>query len=517
MKKILFMAATAACMGVMTSCSQEDDIVASSGIDNNTIVFATSSAKAATRSAVTINSLDKFTVSAVTDKNESLFSNELFTFDATANVFKSASPILWPDAMNLSFYAINDPGTLAVDANNVPEYTYSNWTAEKDIVAATVKTGSRQTPYPLTFKHLTSQIYVSAAASDKTFDLTYKLVSINLTAPSTGKYSFSNETDGVGTWEIDDTKTSVYSYDSNLPVSFKNDQDVSFSSYYWNILPVSKGVVSFAVEYQVYQGDRLLCDYTGANKKICEVVNPNLMAGKKYNYHFVLSANTNEITFTMSMSDWENGNSSSFITSTDKSNGHEFVDLQLPSGNKWSKMNLGASVPEEYGDYYAWSEIEPRYTSLHFTNPYSLAINGWKPGRDNGYSMSDMPNYTGGDLDASHDAARQNWGANWRIPTKEDFQELFDNCDLVGVTINGYPCNKFTSRVNGKYILLPLAGYIRSCGTGMTGGRGVYWTSTNSTTEQDRAGLYELDYSSVRSYYTMDYSFGISIRPVFSK
>ena len=69
MKKFLFLAAIAASMGVMTSCSQEDDYMPSSSIDSNSIVFSTSSAKAnakaATRSAVTLNSINKFTVSAV--------------------------------------------------------------------------------------------------------------------------------------------------------------------------------------------------------------------------------------------------------------------------------------------------------------------------------------------------------------------------------------------------------------------------------------------------------------------
>lgn len=508
------MAAIAACMGVMTSCSQEDDIVASSGIDSNTIVFATSPVKAETRSAVTINSIDKFNVSAVSDENKPLFSNELFTYDSSAKVFKSGTPFFWPTTQKLSFYAINDPGTLSVDENKIPKYTYSDWTAEKDIVAATVKAGTRQTPYPLTFKHLTSQIYVSAEAADKTNDLTYKLVSIKLTAPSTGTYSFASETNGVGTWEIDGTKTSVYSYDNNLPVSFKQDKDVSFGSTYWNILPVSEGLISFAVEYQVIQDGRIICDYTGDNKKICDVGNPRFKAGYKYSYRFTLSANIDEITFTMSMSDWANGNSSTIITSPVEANGHEYVDLELPSGVKWATMNVGAISPDQYGDYFAWSETEPRYLDKSQNNYYSMTFGGWKSEHSYGYSAFDTPSYSEATLDALHDAASQNWGGNWRTPTKEEFIELNNNCTLEFINLNGSPCNKYTSNINGKSIVLPQAGSIKNCATSAQGSRGHYWTSTKSTSNYNKAIFFEIFAPVVYPSFDKDISEGLPVRPV---
>lgn len=515
MKKFLFFAALAASMGIMTSCSQEDDYISSSGIDSNTIVFATSPTKGETRSAVTINSIDNFTVSAVSDDNKPLFSNEMFTYDGSAKVFKSQTPFFWPTTQKLSFYAINDPGTLSVDANNVPKYTYSDWTAEKDIVAATVKAGTRQTPYPLTFKHLTSQIYVSSEAADKTNDLSYKLVSIKLTAPSTGTYSFATETNGVGTWEIDGTKTSEYSYDDNLPVSFKQDKDVSFGSTYWNILPVFEGMISFAIEYQVIQDGKIICDYTGDNKKVCEIGNPRFKAGYKYCYRFTLSANIEEITFTMSMSDWENGNTSTIITSPVEANGHEYVDLELPSGIKWATMNVGAISPDQYGDYFAWSETVPRYTSKTQNNYYSLALNGWTDEHDWGYSNLDYPSYSNATLDALHDAARQNWGGNWRTPTKEEFIELNNNCTLEFVNLNGSPCNKYISKINGKSIVLPQAGSIKNGTPNSLGSRGHYWTSTKSTNNINKAIFFEVFAPIVYTSYDMDTCNGLTVRPVF--
>ncbi|MCI7430492.1 MAG: hypothetical protein MSS84_06410, partial [Bacteroidales bacterium] len=45
---------------------------------------------------------------------------------------------------------------------------------------------------------------------------------------------------------------------------------------------------------------------------------------------------------------------------SDPANGHDYVDLGLPSGTKWATCNVGASTPEEYGNYYAWGETTPK-------------------------------------------------------------------------------------------------------------------------------------------------------------
>lgn len=309
MQKLLFLSAIAATMGVMASCS-EDDMLSPAVPDGNTIAFATQSAKPSTRSAVTINNIDRFTVSAVDDENTPFFNNEEFIFNPSVNVFTSVTPHYWPTTGTLSFYAISDPGHRTVDESNVPMFTYENWAAEKDLVAATVKAGEKQIPYPLVFKHLTSQVYVSAEAEDKTEELTYKLVSVRMTAPSTGTYSFADATGGVGTWNTDKTKTSEYSYDDALPMTFRHHGEIMTSSCYWNILPFADGEIHFDVEYQVLQNGRIISDFTGANAKECIASSQTLLSGKRYIYNFVLTRGSDEtITFTLTMSDWENGGS----------------------------------------------------------------------------------------------------------------------------------------------------------------------------------------------------------------
>ena len=169
--------------------------------------------------------------------------------------------------------------------------------------------------------------------------------------------------------------------------------------------------------------------------------------------------------------------------------GHEYVDLGLPSGLKWATCNVGATKPEEYGNYYAWGETAPK-------SSYSS---------DN-YSYSDNPD---------KDAARANWGGQWRMPTKEEWQELLDNCTWTWVEgYNGGENNGYqVTGSNGNSIFLPAAGYRSRDDLYYAGDRGYYWSSSLGTDYPDDA-WYVLFYSDnvLRSIDGRYY--GQSVRPV---
>lgn len=304
MKKIFFLSVFA--LGLMTSCSK-DDLTSAPSYDNNAIAFATKSAyKAITRSGATINSIDKFTVSAVDESETPFFSGVEFSYNTAKGVFNSNTPYYWPLSGSLNFYAISNPGTVSLDAHNTPKYSYENWGGETDLVAATVLSGEKQIPYPLVFQHVLSQVYVSAEAKNKTEQLTYKLTSVEMTTPCNGTYSFANATAGIGTWEIDNNTGKEYSFADALPLSFTQTGSVSTSTTYWNILPVTDGKIQFRVGYQVFQNGQMIAEFSGANAKTCEVITPNLVSGKRYVYNFLLTRGTEDaITFTMSMADWD--------------------------------------------------------------------------------------------------------------------------------------------------------------------------------------------------------------------
>ena len=167
-------------------------------------------------------------------------------------------------------------------------------------------------------------------------------------------------------------------------------------------------------------------------------------------------------------------------------NGHAYVDLGLSV--KWATCNVGANAPEEYGDYFAWGEVEPK-------TEYNWSSYKWCNGSTNTqtkYNTSDsygtVDNKTV--LEAEDDAAAVNWGGNWRMPTKAEQDELRQQCTWTWTTQNGV--NGYTvTGPNGNSIFLPAAGYRYDSSFKYAGSRGYYWSSSLSTDYPgDACGLY---------------------------
>ena len=213
----------------------------------------------------------------------------------------------------------------------------------------------------------------------------------------------------------------------------------------------------------------------------------------------------------------------------------EYVDLGLPSGVKWATFNVGATKPEEYGDYFAWGETEPYYKDGYAQSNSPE----WKEGKSDGYDWS---SYTFGTsssgpfskyvtdssygtvdnktvLDLEDDAAHVNWGGSWRMPTDEEWKELIDNCtwtwtsDYNGTGVAGRIVTSNITGYTDKSIFLPAAG--RRGGTGFSdmGSYGYFWSSSLRTG-------YPCDACNV--YFYSDYFnwgrnyryYGRSVRPV---
>ena len=152
--------------------------------------------------------------------------------------------------------------------------------------------------------------------------------------------------------------------------------------------------------------------------------------------------------------------------------GHGYVDLGLPSGKKWATCNVGATSAEDYGDYFAWGETSPKAeyswdTYLHWND---IDGDGWC---DNGEATinSDISG------NAQYDAATANWGGSWRMPTKDEMQELVDYCEWEWTQVNGVNGSKVVGS-NGSCIFLPAAGYRRGSSLNDAGTDGYFWSST---------------------------------------
>ena len=155
----------------------------------------------------------------------------------------------------------------------------------------------------------------------------------------------------------------------------------------------------------------------------------------------------------------------------------EVVDLGLPSGLKWRSMNVGASKPEEYGNYYAWAETSPKsnYASSNYKYPSTNYGDGIIV-----YAKYDTTPVQGDGktvLEAEDDAATANLGNGWRMPTFKEFKELRENCTWTWKTQNGVN-GMLVTGPNGKSIFLPAGGwYTNSTLTGKTT-YGSYWTAS---------------------------------------
>ena len=194
---------------------------------------------------------------------------------------------------------------------------------------------------------------------------------------------------------------------------------------------------------------------------------------------------------------------------------HQFVDLGLPSGTLWATMNIGANSPEEYGDYFAWGETAPK-------DDYSFSNYQWCNGSKSKLTKYCTDSSLGNngfiddktELDLDDDAARVNWGAEWKIPSKEQFKELINNCSSEWTTQNGVNGWLFTSS-NGATLFFPAEGARLGDNLSGAGEKGYYWSSSLYTTTPYQAYCLRFSNSpNVGWNYVAERRIGHSIRPV---
>ncbi len=209
----------------------------------------------------------------------------------------------------------------------------------------------------------------------------------------------------------------------------------------------------------------------------------------------------------------------------------DIVDLGLSV--KWASFNLGASTPEESGDYYAWGETDPYYE-----DGYALSESPvWIPSKAAGYdwatyywcegSGSSLTKYNTMSefgavddmtvLENDDDAAYGMLKGKWRMPTDEEWTELRDDCIWEWTTINGVGGYMVTSKKEeylDKWLFLPAAGFRYDTRLLSVGSGGYYWSSSLST-DRPIDGLY-VRFDAGTVYEGGSYRFcGHSIRPIY--
>ena len=156
----------------------------------------------------------------------------------------------------------------------------------------------------------------------------------------------------------------------------------------------------------------------------------------------------------------------------------EYVDLGLSV--KWATFNVGASKPEDYGDYFAWGETEPKEV-------YDWSTYKWCDGTENNITKY---NATDGltTLLPEDDAATMHWGGKWRMPTKKEIEELIDNCTWSESIRNGVKGYKVTSKHTGNSIFFPYSGYFNHDNSAtLQGEKTLFYTWSSEHSDNTRA------------------------------
>lgn len=187
-------------------------------------------------------------------------------------------------------------------------------------------------------------------------------------------------------------------------------------------------------------------------------------------------------------------------------NGHEWVDLGLPSGTKWATMNIGAYRSTDEGTYYAWGE----------TSTPNI-IEEW-------YDGTKVPNYcreccrlygrTMGSISGtSFDVAQSKWGSGWILPEKQDILELAKYCNLEVVNVSGVDGYKITGP-NGNYIFFPC---VSVCSGSLKPFKSIdtyscYWIGTES--DKDMGCLLHLDRMEIGTGGANNKNVGYAVRAI---
>ncbi|MBE6332934.1 MAG: hypothetical protein E7070_11690 [Bacteroidales bacterium] len=429
---------------------------------------------------------------------------------------EDGTQFFWPGDSAVSFYAVYPTAsddeasgrTWLYAANDSLVFTPDSY---EDILAAYAsgKASTTDGNVQLTFKHVSAKVALAACCDNA--DYNYVLTSVKLTVPSMASYKFSTQKISV----VPGVDSLVY--DAVLPYfGALSETAVGFDTAFFAADGTAGSTCRLDVSYKItitIGGSEIERTYTKS-------ATVNIIAGYENTVSMKLAGDT-----PLSINVVANGWTDEGIDAND----HGYVDLGLPSGTLWATCNVGASEPEEYGDYFAWAETEIHYT-------VSDADTTWLTGYSSGYSWtgykycqgsnSTMTKYcdnvsygTVADnklvLEAEDDAATANWGGSWRMPTKAEWQELNDNTTSEWITQNGIDGRIFTAP-NGNSIFLPAAGYRFTTSLLWEGTSGYYWSSSLQENRPYRAMLMLFDAEEVDPGNSMSRYDGLSIRPVMS-
>lgn len=354
------------------------------------------------------------------------------------------------------------------------DYTYSDWT--------TATLGSIN----FKFHHLGAFLVIKLRIPATTTYTSLTLKADGNVIPTQGTYDLTAATPAfVGT-----------TFDSSLPMNLNyNGTADETATFYMMMPPVNLSSSELMVNLS-----------TGTSSCTYEIPSQNIQAAHKYE----VEGTPKESDVSGTIDGWVEEEINEF-------DGHEYVDLGLPSGTLWATCNVGADTPEAYGNYYAWGEItgydEGKITFNWSTYKYSSNTSGdW---------MTKYNSYQNLQLEAADDVATVNWGANWCIPSKAQFEELIAECTWTwDATKSAFVV---TSKTNSKEIVFSLGGQREDTpdsnyGPLYAAGKiGYYWANTTINNQFYSADGLAINKDYGASMLVTNRYRGRSVRPVVKR
>ncbi|MBR4391223.1 MAG: hypothetical protein IKT08_03850 [Bacteroidales bacterium] len=211
----------------------------------------------------------------------------------------------------------------------------------------------------------------------------------------------------------------------------------------------------------------------------------------------------------------DNGQNDTIVDNSGNLNGHDYVDLGLPSGTLWASCNVGADHPGDRGVFFAWGETEPKGVYDWKSYKYGDCVNDCYV--LNKYCTNSIFGFNGFVdsltlLEPVDDAVRANWGEGWRMPTREECEELYQKTTWEWTTLDGVEGRLLTGR-NGNSIFLPATGFYLD-GELICTGLGIYWSSSLQTDCQVAGWSLHFDYENCHVCGTYERARGQCVRAV---
>lgn len=275
----------------------------------------------------------------------------------------------------------------------------------------------------------------------------------------------------------------------------------------------------FLLAPMVDQNLTLRVEYSDGKEYVGSFMVPDISIGQNVFYNVnINNAKDQDPQMTISeasIEEWSNCEDLNAVSATEyhmDANGHEYVDLGLPSGTLWATCNVGASSPEEYGNYFAWGETEPK-------EDYSWETYKWCEGSEKTFTKYCTWDIYGTvdnkiELELADDAARANWGGTWLMPTMTQIEELSNGCTWAWTTLNDIPGYMINSKYNGNSIFLPAAGH-KETSIVDAEKNGEYWSCWGSDVYAEVMRFYNFSYLS--PYGIGSRNEGYPVRPVLRK